>query len=220
MKNEREEITAVLDKIQTWKDYHNKLILELMQPSEGLYMSDLFAITVLNRSLSLMRGFRSLVEERNYTCAAPIVRLQLDNALRFFALGLVPDHHDFVINVIKGVPVRKQKDRNGKPMTDNYLVGQVASVHPHMAWVKELYEKTSGYIHFSERHFLDTFDGKPPIPGEQVIGFRTLIGEGDAFIQDRDYIALAQDFEKSTDLVLALITLLAENKKQFSQTRN
>jgi hypothetical protein len=50
---------------------------------------DMYIIAAMKRSLCLLRGFADLVESRNYVAAAPLVRLQMDNALRVAALARV-----------------------------------------------------------------------------------------------------------------------------------
>ena len=89
----------------------------LGQQGSALYKLDLLAIAVLDRSLALLRGFCDLVEGRNMIAAAPLLRCQLDNGLRFFASTLVENPHDFALKVHTGNPIHKQKDRSGKSMT-------------------------------------------------------------------------------------------------------
>ena len=47
------------------------------------------------------------------------------------------------------------KDREGKRMTDHYLVSQMAKRYP---WDKRVYKIASGYVHMSETHILSTLD--------------------------------------------------------------
>jgi hypothetical protein len=121
----------------------------------ALYPLDLLAAAALNRSLAQCSGFRALVEARNYICAAPILRLQIDTALRFFAAFLVDNPHEFAGSVLKGIHVDKLKDQNGKQMRDAYLLSCLPAK---FSWVKEVYKKTSGYIHLSGEHISQTLE--------------------------------------------------------------
>jgi hypothetical protein len=123
-------------------------------------------MAVVDRSLALLRGFCDLVEARNMIAAAPLIRCQLDNGLRFFASTLVEDPHDFAGNILKGIPVRKMKDRYGKLMTDRYLVERLTIEVP---WIETVYSQASGYIHFSEQHIINTI-GIPDAMGVTTIG--------------------------------------------------
>jgi hypothetical protein len=119
----------------------------------GLTVTDMLAMTVLNRSLAVIDGFASLVAT-NFVCAAALVRFQLDNALRFSAVFRVSDTDDFVKRVIEGERTSKIKDKDGKPMTDTYLVSRMEEQHPD---VKKVYDDACGYVHLSEKHILHTF---------------------------------------------------------------
>jgi|SRR5271166_1571548 len=121
----------------------------------ALYPLDLLATAALNRSLAQCSGFRALIEARNYICAASILRLQIDTALRFFAAFLVDNPHEFAGSVLKGTHVDKLKDQNGKPMRDAYLL---SCLPVKFSWVKEVYKKTSGYIHLSGEHISQTLE--------------------------------------------------------------
>ena len=48
-------------------------------------------VSIANRSFGLINGFSVMVQRRNAVCAYPLLRLQLDNALRLHASELVDD---------------------------------------------------------------------------------------------------------------------------------
>src|SRR4051812_27643367 len=68
----------------------------------GLYQLDLLATAVMDRGLSLIFGFTSQIRANNFTCAAPLVRMHLDNVLRFYAAYISEDCHEFTMKVFKG----------------------------------------------------------------------------------------------------------------------
>ena len=68
--------------------------------ASALYPLDLLAAAAFSRSLAQCSGFRALIEARNYICAASILRLQIDTALRFFAAFLVDNPHEFAGSVL------------------------------------------------------------------------------------------------------------------------
>jgi hypothetical protein len=115
----------------------------------AMYAVDLFISGALNRSVALSEGFRSLVKAKNLICAGAILRLQIDTAIRIFAGTLVDDTNQFVSDVLKGHHIRNLKDRDGKKMTDKYLVEKLSGEYP---WLPKVYEKTSSYIHLSDTH--------------------------------------------------------------------
>lgn len=60
-------------------------------PNTPLTYASLFGIGVGRRAVALSSGFRVMVEQCNSLCAMPIVRMQLDTAIRFYAGFFVAD---------------------------------------------------------------------------------------------------------------------------------
>jgi len=138
----------------------NKLTKELpylgstiMNAAESkLYNLDLVIIGIVKRCLSISSAFETLVKDWNMTCARALVRMQLDTVLRFSAFWISENPHEMAKEVISGKQINKMKDRDGNKMTDSYLARNLGKF---FEWVPKVYEYTSGYIHFSERHLFD-----------------------------------------------------------------
>ena len=109
-----------------------------------------YIMSISNRAISLNRGFVTLANANNYLTAISLMRLQIDNCLRLYALSLSDDSGLFYEKVINGEHIRNLKDRNKKKMSDNYLVTKIDNIFPSF---KSLYKKLSGHIHFSAEHF-------------------------------------------------------------------
>jgi hypothetical protein len=147
-----ESLHASLDKLGHLDDAHLDLGKRMFEAFGGaLYGMDLFTAGALNRSKAHISGFRHLVEAKNLICAGSLLRLQLDTALRFHAAFLVEHPHEFALAVLDGKRVRDLKDRDGKKMTDAYLVEKLGKEYE---WVPRVYERTSGYVHLSATHLL------------------------------------------------------------------
>jgi len=126
------------------------MLKKMLEAYNGaIYPLDLYAIGMLHRSQALIDGFCDLVKDRNLLCAAPLIRLQLDNALRFYASFIVDKPHEFAEQVSGGMPVRNLKDKENNKMTDAYLVKKLSLEH---SFVEPLYEQTCGFVHFSNTH--------------------------------------------------------------------
>lgn len=146
----------------------------------NMYQMDFMSLSVINRSLELSKGFKLMIQSKYFLCAAPLLRLQLDNLLRYSAIWLVDNYDEVIQEFISGVPIRKIKDRSGKKMTDAHLVSVLSE---DIDWIKPVYERTSGYIHLSESHFHKTLlasgdegyvqfgigDKSKPVPVESFI---------------------------------------------------
>ena len=191
--------------IQKFQDDHLEIGKYLMTWADGTqYPFDLLAYAVLNRSLALLNGFSDLIKSSNFIAAAPLLRLQLDNCLRFYAGYLVTDPHDFAIQVLSGKAVKNQKSSDGKALSDYYLCKMLSVEYP---WVLDVYKNTSGYIHLSEKHILHSVriadDGK---------GLKISIGETDRFVPTDLYLEVIEAFKTTTEIVLRFVYSWAYTK--------
>ena len=110
---------------------------------------DMFIWGALNRSMAIIDGLGPLARNGNFLCAAVLLRLQLDNLFRLYALDIVPDVTKFVSDVLEGKQIRDMKDRDGKRMTDRHLVGKISKFDERF---ESIYDTTSGYVHLSDKH--------------------------------------------------------------------
>ena len=118
----------------------------------AMYPVDLLAIGIIKRTISTIHGLKLLVESQNMVCARTLLRTQIDSALRFYAVFLVDDPHDFSLKVLNGQQINQMEDSSGKLMRDSYLVKKLSKDFP---WLKDVYQNLSGYIHFSCSHIFN-----------------------------------------------------------------
>lgn len=178
---------------------HRQLGEEMIIADDGaLYPLDIFVFSAINRSLNLLVPFCELIKEKNIIAAAPLIRMQLDNALRLYAGTLIDDPHTFSLEVLKGTHVRKLKDRNGKKMTDAYLVEQLSS-QLNIDWLSGVYDNTSGYVHFSNKHMFNSFSSM------DRNGFTMKITLGEHDVEDKQFLEAIDAFISITELVFKMI---------------
>lgn len=184
-----------LEKIEKSRESHMLVAKGIVSADNAnMYSMDMLVLAALKRSMSVCSGFSVLVRQRNYLCAASLIRFQLDSCMRLYASTLVDDLDAFSQSVMAGEHVRKIKDREGIRMTDAYLVGKLSVSNP---WVSSVYEITSGFIHFSDKHIFS------------MAFVRDLEGSMDIFISDSDenisddlFADLCVAFLESTRLLL------------------
>lgn len=129
--------------------------------------ASLLGMGVGRRALALSSGFREMVKQCNSICAMPIVRMQLDTALRFYAGFFVKDHQAFCRDIIEGKQINQIKSDEGILMQDKYLVNRLAERNP---WMTDVYKNSSGYIHFSNKHIQEAIRIGEGGKGQMVIG--------------------------------------------------
>jgi hypothetical protein len=188
-----------------------------------LYPLDLLALGAVKRSMSLCHGFLQLIEDYNFTCAGALLRMQLDNALRFYAAFLVSDPHEFASHVIKGASIRKYRDRSGILLTDKHLVEELAKEY---SWVKKVYDETSKLIHLTEKHIFITL--RPDEEKERSVKIE--FGALDKHIPEEAYLESTEAFIAATEVLFIYLEgwvftkdkpeLVAELKRRLSMKRD
>jgi hypothetical protein len=112
--------------------------------------ADFFIVGALRRTLAQARRFRDLINAHNFPCAAAILRLQLDIAMRVNALSLVEAPDAACKAVLDGEQFNRLKDRDGNKLSDAHLRKELSETHP---WIGPVYERTSDFVHLSGKHF-------------------------------------------------------------------
>lgn len=138
-----------LERLRFFDEKFRRLSFWMIKSGHGLYHLDFYVSGIISRSLSLIYGFETLILSKNYVSAAHLVRPHLDNFMRLNASWLVENPHEFASKVWAGEQVRKLRDREGKLMVDAYLKQKATELYP---WMKDVYEETSGFVHFSNKH--------------------------------------------------------------------
>lgn len=122
----------------------------LVVEAQSLTHADFFVIGAVRRTLAQVRGFKQLIEARNFPCAAAVLRLQIDTAMRINALFLVADMNEACRAVLVGARFNTLRDRAGAKLSDGHLRSELAKQYP---WISPVYEQASDFIHLSGRHF-------------------------------------------------------------------
>jgi hypothetical protein len=122
-------------------------------------------LAMIQRSHDVSGGFVMMVEARNLSSAAPLVRLQLDTLVRasYILRSTKPD--EVASEVVSGTEFRHMRDETGKRLLDGRLVDLAAQHHP---WIRKLYEEMSGWVHLSPWHIEAAF-GIEAEPGLRTI---------------------------------------------------
>ena len=188
----------------------------------ALYGVDFLAGAALNRTLANSQAFISLIESRNLVIAGALLRIQLDTAMRFYAVFLVDKPHDFAIKILEGERLDLQKDRDGKKLSDRYLSEKLNEDFP---WVKRVYQSTSGYIHLSGTHIHHTMS---LADGDLAVGVK--LSPKDRDLPDELYIETIEAFIESIKILLKYIDgwiftkenpgIAAQEKKRIEERGN
>ncbi len=133
---------------------------QLMEIISGSgYHMDIYTTGTVKRSLSLANAFVLLIRNHNFFVPSALLRLQMDNCLRYHATYLVADPDEFAEAILNGDRVDHYRDRKNKRMRDGYLVDSLSDQYP---WVRLLYSEACRDIHLSDKHLLSIFSYSDP----------------------------------------------------------
>jgi len=115
-----------------------------------LLKTDLYFCSLLNKSVQLTDGFIELIQNRNLTCAAILLRSSMDNCMRLYAMYIAKDPNKVVDYLIEGKRIDCLTDKKGNKLKDFYLKKELSKYDNNF---KAVYNNASGYVHFSEKGF-------------------------------------------------------------------
>ncbi|WP_417485284.1 hypothetical protein [Maricaulis salignorans] len=146
------ELNSIKGRLERLEQIERRIVQQTMEALSGkaAYSLSLVLVGALNRTVCQSKGFRTLIAARNFPCAAVLLRLQLDTAMRVNALHLVEDAFAVSTAMVAGKQLNRFKDTHGKRLQDAYLRTCLAAEHP---WIEEVYRQTSDFVHLSGRHF-------------------------------------------------------------------
>lgn len=201
------EYLSDLDKIKEDISVHGK---KLLNGDSKMCLFDTFCIAQLNRSLNLVDAFITLARMDNYITSFALVRLHLDTLLRLYAVKLTQQNVNHVVEeILNGKSINKFKDgTTNKPLSDTYLKDKI-SENENYIWVKETYEKTSGFIHFS-----DNILRASNLGDSSNMKLSHSIKVGSDFIIDLDKKIACVQMIKITEGILEFINKWIDERKQ------
>lgn len=189
-----ETVESVLKDIEVRTQAMQYLVRETFQAGSALRTPDLLLLGVLKRVMSTSRGFAQLVRARNFLCAAPLVRFQLDSALRFYGVLITPDPSQSTSEVLGGARIDRMMDDQGERLRDHHLVKRLAKFYP---WVPRIYEQASAYVHLSTTHMFGPVHRVDDDGGTVLM----LFTEEDVCATPQHWLDLVQAFRETTQLV-------------------
>jgi hypothetical protein len=171
----------------------------------AMYLVDLIMVGAVKRSLSLGHGLIAMVNATNMTCARAIVRMQIDTVSRLLAYTYVDDPEEVASKIIGGTPLSKFKSREGHRLRDAYLIDKMTEAH---SWVREVYERTSGEIHFSEKQLFASILSMD----DETRTFQMLIGPFDTKYPEWSWSEVVGCFQRLNEVLLEVIEGYAAHK--------
>ncbi|GAI01088.1 unnamed protein product [marine sediment metagenome] len=182
---------------------------EMFTVSKGLYMTDIFLMGVMNRSINLIDAILCLTNRWNFIAAGPLVRLHLDTLLRLSYLRASNNPDLFIRQVLEGKRLDKVKDEEGKELKDIRLRDYTRPIFPQ---VDNVYKETSRLIHFSDKHVFTCIEALDDTG--RTAGFS--VGKGSPKWREKDILSLLRCAIVITEAILAIVRGWVLEKAQIT----
>ncbi|MEN3214150.1 hypothetical protein PUR23_29670 [Methylorubrum populi] len=183
----------------------------IMRANSPIYMPDFYVLGALKRGMALCAGFRELFKQNNYTCAATLLRLQVDTAARLYALEYVADKGEFTSQLIAGKKFSRLKDRDGNLLKDFWIIKKLAQIAP---WVTGVYERTSDFVHLTGSHFFSTISNLDEEQSGPERTFQIVIGPGEPPQKPHVYEEILDAFLEASRTVERVALMYLEDRER------
>lgn len=143
-----EELKKLVNNLDLLISDFKDLAKGIMKDDTQVMKVDLISLSIVNRAIALIKGFKSLVNDENTYSALHLIRIQVDNLIRYYSI-LVAEDENYIDYILDGNPINKFKDKNGKFFSDRYLVNEIEKKYK---GIDNLYSTYCGHIHFGIEH--------------------------------------------------------------------
>lgn len=158
MEIKKEDLRKFVDEFKLLNDNFKDLARKIMV-DKSINMDE-FALSSINRAISIIEGFRTLYLDNNVLAAVHLIRIQIDNLIRYNSVSIAEDK-TYLDYVLSGKPINKFKDLNKQKFSDYYLVSNTSESFSELF---NMYNKYYGFIHFGKEH-LNYIKSDPKLEG-------------------------------------------------------
>ena len=136
--------SALIENLKKRRMAENKSVIPFMNGDFTGW--DLYLAGTCEYSMRIVDGLISMLQSRNFVCAAQLLRAQIGVCMRTLALLVCEDTDTFIKTFLNNGQINKLKDSSGKKLTDGRLKELLNQFDPTAA---ASYDKTSGMTHYS-----------------------------------------------------------------------
>lgn len=136
--------SALIENLKKRRMAENKSVIPFMNGDFTGW--DLYLAGTCEYSMRIVDGLITMLQARNFVCAAQLLRVQIGVCMRTLALLVCEDIDAFIKTFLSNGQIRKLKDRDGKKLTDARLKELLNQFDPTVA---DSYDEASGMTHYS-----------------------------------------------------------------------
>lgn len=143
-----------VDRLSDCREMLTKLYIESVDMTNTHFQYNIFLSCVLDRALSVNKGYVALTDSNNYFCAVAMLRMQIENCTRLYGMTLVDDASKYILDWMAGEKISRFQDVNTRKfLSDSYIASLLENKYNNIA---AMYKEACGFVHFSKRQLYDT----------------------------------------------------------------
>jgi len=146
------KLISELDQLLKERERQMRLFAGTLAGGRGL-LEDALHQAIVDRSLSIISGFIDMIIAANFSCAAVLVRLQMDSMLRLYFIAQHPAERTRVIQEWssgKGFDKIPMMNGQKRKLNDRELKDEIMPIFP---TVHAVYGELCDYVHLSSKYF-------------------------------------------------------------------
>lgn len=136
--------SALIENLKKRRMAENKSVIPFMNGDFTGW--ELYLAGTCEYSMRIVDGLISMLQSRNFVCAAQLLRAQIGVCMRTLAFLVCEDTDTFIKTFLNNGQINKLKDSGGKKLTDGRLKELLNQFDPTVA---ASYDKASGMTHYS-----------------------------------------------------------------------
>lgn len=136
--------SALIENLKKRRMAENKSVIPFM--NGDFTGCELYLAGTCEYSMRIVDGLISMLQSRNFVCAAQLLRAQIGVCMRTLAFLVCEDTDTFIKTFLNNGQINKLKDSSGKKLTDGRLKELLNQFDPTVA---ASYDKASGMTHYS-----------------------------------------------------------------------
>lgn len=136
--------SALIENLKKRRMAENKSVIPFM--NGDFTGAKLYLAGTCEYSMRIVDGLISMLQSRNFVCAAQLLRAQIGVCMRTLAFLVCEDTDTFIKTFSNNGQINKLKDSSGKKLTDGRLKELLNQFDPTVA---ASYDKASGMTHYS-----------------------------------------------------------------------
>lgn len=136
--------SALIENLKKRRMAENKSVIPFMNGDFTGW--ELYLAGTCEYSMRIVDGLISMLQSRNFVCAAQLLRAQIGVCMRTLAFLVCEDTNTFIKTFLNNGQINKLKDSSGKKLTDGRLKELLNQFDPTVA---ASYDKASGMTHYS-----------------------------------------------------------------------